>query len=214
MGSPPLLDGADHATWAAALPAVATANRGCVGGVGTNAVKAALGTENWLVPKLLVLATRNRTGVPIGSPVIRAEFGGTPCPPGFTVKSGTAGVVPSEASTVRTMKPVKACPLDPGIQLTIALPVSAPPGVALEAVGPLGTAGGAPAGGWGVTFQIAPAPLSEPCVQSEPMKMVSLAKLLVSILTPSMKQNAPPNCGVTIMLLMSLTFPTLTVLPR
>ncbi len=53
-----------------ALPAVATANCGCVGAVGTNAVKAALATENWLVPKLLLLATRNWTGVPIGNPVI------------------------------------------------------------------------------------------------------------------------------------------------
>jgi hypothetical protein len=51
-------------------------------------------------------------------------------------------------------------------------------------------------------------------VQSAPIKIVSLARLLVSMETPVMKQNAPPNCGVTIRLLVSLALPTRTTLPN
>jgi hypothetical protein len=118
------------------------------------AVNTALATENWLVPKLLAPETRNCTGVPSGNPVIRTDVGGILLPVGgFTATSGTAGVTPSEANTVRTTKPVNAWPFEAGIQLTNAVPVETgvPPGgvggVEFEAVTEPGTAGGAPDGG-------------------------------------------------------------------
>ena len=43
---------------------------------------------------------------------------------------------------MRTTKLLSCCPFDPGIQATLAAPVRAPGGVALEAVTPDGTAGG------------------------------------------------------------------------
>jgi hypothetical protein len=54
-----LLEGTDQANCADALPAVATAPLGALGGVGTKAVKAALAIENWLVPNEFEDATRN-----------------------------------------------------------------------------------------------------------------------------------------------------------
>src|ERR1043166_3376693 len=152
MGDPPLFAGGVHASCADALPAPPTTPVGAPGTVSGCGVTTALAIENGLQPLALHACTTNSIGTPLVNPVMVAVLGATPVGPGFTVKSG----IPEEdppASSVRTTKLLIACPFGVGIQFTVAALAVA---VALTLTG---IAGGAAAGGSGLTCQIAPAPL-------------------------------------------------------
>src|SRR6185312_2931315 len=183
---PPVFAGAVHAMVADLLPPEATTPMGAPGTVSACGVTTALGAEKGLQPLALQACTTNSIAVPLVRPVMVAVFGAIPFAAGFTVKSGMVEGDPSD-NKIRITKLLMAWPFGVGIQLTVAAFAVA---VALTLTG---TAGGPAAGGCGLTCQMAPAPLMLPCVQSEPMYTVSLARSLVSMVAPVRKQNEPPN---------------------